>query len=282
MLRFSGARLAAAAAGLLIAAGLGTPAMAANAGPVAPADGPAATCIVNASPNNFVESGEQAIHSSVAFVITVECAPTFAEQYVEIHTPQLFNACGQLRWYSPTGARNNGPNFQVQLDDDGGATAVVVGGPSCAASSNLIEADLTVAPYTTATTWVQIAPPRDTQPGVWAFPASAVEDSVTSSVATIFSVEFPSVYAEHQVQISDSELWDSCTGHRIIWIFPNGGSRNARSVTITLDNNGNAFVIALAGPSCAAGNTLVQAELVGPPYTTFTTQFTVLSPRVTV
>jgi hypothetical protein len=270
----------------LIAAGLATsatPAMAANAGPGAPADGQPATCVVNASPNNFIESGEQTGHSSVAFIITVECAPTFAEQVVEIQTPQLFNACqSKLRWYSPTGNTQPGQNFDVRLDDAGNATAVVVSGPSCAASQDLIEADLMVAPYTTVTAQVQISPPRDTQPGVWAFPASAVEDSVTSSVATIFSVEFPSVYAEHRVQISDAELYNSCAGHSIIWVSPDVVFGSARSATITLDNNGNAFVVALAGPSCAPGNTLVQAELTGPPYTTFTTQFTVLSPRVTV
>jgi hypothetical protein len=285
MLRFRGARLAAAAAGLLIAAGLATPAMAANAAPVALAEGQGPTCVVNASPNNFIESGLGANHSSVAFIITVECAPTFSEQYVEIHTPQLFNACqGQLRWYSATTTAvvAGSKDFQVQLDDDGNATAVVLGGPSCAASWDLIEADLTVAPYTTATTQVQIAPPRDTQPGVWAFPASEVEDAVTSSVATIFYVEFPSVYSEHQVEISDAELYDSCAGHRITWVLPNSTTFTyGKSVTTTLDDNGNAFVVALAGPSCAPGSTLVQADLVGPPYTTLTTQFTVLSPRVT-
>ena len=55
-----------------------------------------------------------------------------------------------------------------------------------------------------------------------------------------------------------------------------------KSVTTTLDDNGNEFVVALAGPSCATGTSLVQAELTGPPYTTLTTQFTVLAPRVTV
>ena len=69
----------------------------------------------------------------------------------------------------------------------------------------------------------------------------------------------------------------------ITWILPTGNIvKSGKSVTTTLDNNGNAFVIALAGPSCASGNTLVQAELTGPPYTTLTTQFTVLSPRPTV
>ena len=222
----------------------------------------------------------------VAFIVTVECAPTFSEQTVEIHTPQLSNACqGLLRWYNATttAASGNGDTFDVTLDDDGNATAVVLGGPSCAASRDLIEADLAVAPYTTAITQVQIAPPRDTRPGVFALPAQQVEDDITSSVATIFYVEFPSVYSEHKVEISDAELYDRCDGHGITWILPNSTTFTyGKSVTVTLDDNGNAFVVALAGPSCAAINTFVQAELVGPPYTTLTSQFNVLSPRVTV
>jgi hypothetical protein len=286
MLRFRRAALGATAAGLLIAAGLAAPAMAANAASVAAADTQTANCVVSAYPNTFVEAGLGSQHSSVAFIITVECQPTFSEQYVEIHTPQLFNACqGQLRWYNPTTtavvARSE--DFNVQLDDDGNATAIVLGGPSCAASLDLIEADLTVAPYTTVTTQVQIAPPTDTEPSVSAFPGSAVEDSITSSVATIFYVEFPSVYSEHKVEISDAELYDRCDGHGITWILPNSTTFTyGKSVTVTLDDNGNAFVVALAGPSCAPGETLVQAELVGPPYTTLTSQFNVLSPRVTV
>jgi hypothetical protein len=286
MLRFRRATLGAAAAGLLIAAGLAAPAMAANAAPAAPAGGQGPTCVVNASPNDFIESGLGPEHSSVAFVITVECQPAFSEQFVEIHTPQLFNACQtQLRWFNATATSviAGSENFEIQLDDDGNATAVVFGGPSCAASRDLIEADLTVAPYTTATTQVQIAPPVSTRPDVFAFPASAVEDSTTSSVATIIAVEFPSVYAEHQVEISDAELYDSCAGNRIEWILPNATSFTYnKSVTVKLDDNGNAFVVALAGPSCATGTTLVQAELTGPPYKTLTTQFTVLSPQVTV
>jgi hypothetical protein len=285
MLRFRRATLGAAATGLMIAAGLAAPAVAANAAPAAPTGAPAATCVVNASPATFIESGLAPQASSVAFIITVECQPAFSEQAVEIQTPQLSNACqGQLMWYSvtTTTASGNGDTFDVRLDDDGNATAVVLGGPSCAASSDLIEADLTVAPYTTATTQVQIAPPVSTQPAVWAFPASQVEDATTSSVATVFYVEFPSVYAEHQVEISDDELYDSCAGH-ITWILPNSTTLHyGESVTTTLDDNGNAFVVALAGPSCASGSTLVEADLTGPPYATLTNQFTVLSPRVTV
>ena len=284
MSRFSRATLGAAAASLMIAAGLAAPPTAANAAPAALAGQHTPTCAVTASPHSFTESGLSP-SASVAFIITVGCVPTFSEQAVEIHTPQLFNACqGQLMWYSATTttASGNGDTFDVRLDDDGNATAIVLGSPSCAAGRDLIEADLTVAPYTTATTQVRIAPPVSTRNGVWAAPASEVEDATTSSVATIFYVELPSVYAEHEVQISDAELYDSCAGH-IAWIFPNTTSlQSGKSVTTTLDDNGNAFVVALAGPSCAPGRTLVQADLVGPPYTTLTAQFTVLSPRVTV
>ncbi len=284
MFSFRRATLGAATASLMIAAGLATP-VAANAAPAALAGQHKATCVVSASPYEFIEAGLSPQPSMVAFIITVECAPTFSEQTVEIHTPQLSNACqGLLRWYNATttAASGNGDTFDVRLDDDGNATAIVLGGPSCAASRDLIEADLTVAPYTTATTQVRIAPPVSTQPGVRAFPASQVEDATTSSVATVFYVEFPSVYAGNEVQISDAELYDRCAGN-IAWIFPNSTTlKYGKSVTTTLDDNGNAFVVALAGPSCASGSTLVQADLVGPPYTTVTTQFTVLSPRVTV
>ena len=285
MFGFRSATLGAATAGLVIATELATPTTAASATPAALAQSEKPTCVVNASPYKFVESGLSQQPSSVAFVITVGCAPTFSEQAVEIRTPQLSNACqGGLMWYSATTttALGNGDTFDVRLDDEGNGTAVVFGGPSCAASWDLIEADLTVAPYTTATTHVQIAPPVSTQPGVWASPASQVEDATTSSVATVFYVEFPSVYSEQQVQISDAELYDSCVGH-ITWILANTTTlKYGESVTTTLDDNGNAFVVAQAGPSCSAGSTLVQANLVGPPYTTLTSQFTVLSPRVTV
>ena len=283
MFRFRRAALGAAAAGLVIATGFATPTKAASARPAALTQSEKLTCVVNASPYKFIASGLSP-PSSVAFVITVGCAPTFSEQAVEIRAPQLSNACqGGLMWYSATttAVSGNGDTFDVRLDDDGNATAVVLGGPWCAASSDLIEADLTVAPYPTAATHVQIAPPASTQPGVWAYPATQVEDATTSSVATVFYVEFPSVYSEHQVQISDAKLYDSCAGH-ITWILANTTTlKYGKSVSITLDDNGNAFVVAQAGPNCAPGSTFVQGNLIGPPYTTVTSQFTVLSPRVT-
>lgn len=277
-------RFGAAAAGLMIVAGLAMPATAASAAPTTTAN-KKPTCVVSASPNSFIETGLGVQASSVAFIITVECKPVYSEQYVQLQSPQLNNACqGTLQWYSPSNpAGAQGESFEVRLDDDGNATAVVWGGPSCAAARALITADLTVAPFTTATVKVKIAPPVTTRKGLFAIPAREVEDATTSSVATIFYAEFPSVQAESTIEISDPQLFDRCA-HHLIWVGPNFTilAVNTESVRTSLDDNGNAFVVALAGPSCATGTTLAEADLIGPPYTTLTTEFTVLSPRVTV
>jgi hypothetical protein len=261
----------------------------AQVSPTPQATTPTPTCTVTASPSSFVETGEGASASSVAFVIIVECKPVYSEQQVQINATQLSNACqGTLSWYSATATAGTapgtgtGPEFVVTLDNDGNATAVVWGGPSCAATKDLITADLMTAPFTTARTHVTIEPPATTTKGLYPYPASEVEDATTSSVAVIFYAEFPSVYAERTVEFSDAQLFDRCAGG-ITWAGPDEVVLGTgKSATTTLDNNGNAFVVALAGPSCASGKTLAQVDLTGAPYTTITKSFTVLSPRVTV
>lgn len=94
---------------------------------------------------------------------------------------------------------------------------------------------------------------------------------------------FGQLKACQTVQFSDAQLYNRCHGY-ITWYGPDETilSIGTKTVNTTLDNNGNAFVIAVAGPSCAAGHTLGEAELQVAPYTTYTHGFTVLSPRVTV
>ena len=53
------------------------------------------------------------------------------------------------------------------------------------------------------------------------------------------------------------------------------------STGVELDDNGNAFVIAIGDASCAPGSSLIEADLESKPFTTFTTEFTILSPRPT-
>lgn len=266
-------------------------------------------CIITASPSRFIETGlasttdglsgqsglsklgelqSSNTESSVAFVFQVECKPEFENQTVDINAPQLNNACQDtLVWYSATGtdgtapAWGSGEEFPVVLDNDGNATAVVWGGPDCAASSDLVTADLTVAPHTTAQTTVSIAAPKTTPTRLSTYPSSEVEDSNTSSVAVILYAEYPSAYAENSVEFSDAQLNDRCAGG-VQWVGPDGQILGTgSSVTTTLDDNGNAFVVALAGPSCGSGKTLAQVDSVGPPYKTLTANFSVLSPRVT-
>jgi hypothetical protein len=263
-------------------------------------DPPKPICVLSASPTAFVEQGLEARTSSVAFVFNVGCQPEYGESIVELHSPQLNNAChGTLKWYSASGGDDvvslrrgtddadplsigAGESFDVRLDDDGNAEAVVWGGPSCGATSALVEASLDTAPYVTALAIVDIKPPTDTPPGLTIWPSKQIEDSTFSSVATIFYAEYPSAFSEDPVEFSDAQLYDRCAGG-ITWVGADGQILgHGKSAVTTLDDNGNAFVVAVAGPSCASGATLGTADLVGPPYTTYANVFWVLSPRVVV
>jgi hypothetical protein len=244
-------------------------------------------CAIHVPPA-FTETGFGAQASSIAGVITVECRPVYAEISVTITAAELNNQChGTLSWYSPTATGGTAPgtgtgeSFNVILDNDGNATAVVWGGPSCAAGTHAICASLNTAPFPTVCKNFTILPPRNTAAGVKAIPSTEVEDSTTSSVDTVVYAEFPAIYAERTVQINAQELFARCSGG-ITWV---GADEvvlgTGASVSTTLDNNGNAFVVALAGPSCAPGTSTVEAALVGPPYTSHFTSFTILSPRPT-
>ena len=50
---------------------------------------------------------------------------------------------------------------------------------------------------------------------------------------------------------------------------------------VELDNNGNGFALAIGTDSCAEGASLIEADLESSPFTTETTEFTVLPPQVT-
>jgi hypothetical protein len=50
---------------------------------------------------------------------------------------------------------------------------------------------------------------------------------------------------------------------------------------VQLDNDGNAFVIAIGDASCAPGPSLIEADLESKPFTTYTSTFTVLPPQPT-
>jgi hypothetical protein len=249
------------------------------------------TCVVRTLPGSFADQGEFGTASSVADVVEVECQPVYAEHFVELSAIELSDRCHDtLSWAAPPQLYPGvftGPQFFVQLDDAGNATAVVWGGPSCAAGESLISAHLVEAPYTTVTTAFTVLAPRPGSTGLTVSPEKAVEDAFSSSVATIVEVRFPSVYAEQTVNINAAQLYDRCKGPgpRLEWVGPDEdplelGEEVAGKVT--LDNDGSAFVVLLAGTSCASGPSTIEASLESAPYTTYTGTFEVEAPQPTV
>jgi len=244
-------------------------------------------CVIHSNPSQVESGNGPTQHSSIGDIIQVECQPVYSEAFVTIDATQLNNACQDtLVWTTPPNPPGHnviGAQITVQLDNDGNAIAVVAGGPSCAPSTNRISASLNAPPFTTVATTFTILPPANTKPGVTANPKSIVEDSVYSSVATIIQVEVPSVFAEKFVTIKSDELYTRCNG-AIGWFGPEGVTlgTNVPEVTVQVDNNGNAFVFAIAGPSCASGRSTITADLTTVPYTTYVGYFTILSPRPTI
>jgi hypothetical protein len=253
--------------------------------PVAPE-----TCVVHALPSSFMDQGEFDNASSVADIVEVECEEVYAEAHVTISANELYSRCDKrLYWTEPSDfAPVSGPSTTVTLDNDGNATAVVFGGPSCAAGESLVSAHLDVAPFTTAVTGFTVLPPRPTEPGVFATPAKKVEGEVNSDVATIVQVEFPPVFAEEPVNINASQLYSRChVDPKLEFVEvtsegPRVRTEESEETTgVTLDNDGNAFLVLLGANSCASGSSLIEASLENAPYTTYTTEFEVEAPRPT-
>jgi hypothetical protein len=244
-------------------------------------------CIVITEPGQFMDQGEFDTASSVADIVSVECNPVYAEHFVTLSANELYSRCDrQLYWAeaAPFDLSESQPNFTVRLDNDGNGGAVLFGGPSCAAGESLVAAHLDEAPFTTVTTSFTVLPPRPTEPGVTAEPsAGAVESEENSSAAAIIQVEFPPVFAEEPVNINAAQLDSRCHEGDLTWVGPEGEilGYGEELTELGLDNDGNAFVVALGGESCAAGSSLVEASLENAPYTTYTTDFNILPPQPT-
>jgi hypothetical protein len=246
---------------------------------------PSDTCIVHSLPA-FVAQGEFATAAEVADVVEVECDPLLygTGSKVKVTASQVYSRCkGDVTWYVPnpfTEAKGRG--VTLELDADGNATVALLAGPGCSAGESLITAHEEEEPFETATTSFSILPPILTPPGVRALPPTQVEDSSSSGVATIVEAEFADG-SEKKVHIGSEELFDRCrVAPHLHWIRMNRSAVSAGEVTgVELDNNGNAFVIAIGDASCAPGASLIEADLESKPFTTFTTEFTIEPPRPT-
>jgi hypothetical protein len=115
---------------------------------------------VSGSPNPEVETGDTTTSgtSDVYAVFYVETDPVFAEQTVEIDSPQLLARCVQgISWTSNLGS-STGPTMTATVDNDGNAVFVFIGG-ACAPGTSQVIADVLAGSHPTYTTNFTILPP---------------------------------------------------------------------------------------------------------------------------
>ena len=264
--------------------------------------GPPPVITVQVDPNPLVETGP----SEVLGVIQVETSPSFAGDPVDISSSQLAASCGANSLVfddlqGPGDAKTAFYSFfngtaQVILDDDGNAM-IDVFATDCAPGTDLIEADLGVAPFDTALGTLVAAPPVVTPVGLTGYPSTSgtvttgeVETGDTaasgdSDVFAVFYVETDPVYAEQTVEISSAQLESRCLRG---WIWfggadggPTGIGISGTLATTTIDDDGNA-VFEFVGVSCAAGPSAVIADVEAGTHPTYTTTFTINPPAPTI
>jgi len=273
-----------------------------------PAGDPGTTgsCSVK-SLESFTAQGEYGYAASVGDVVEVSCNPfTYGTgQEVTVTAAQLYSRCHNLAWIVPNNEENEpeaqfGPRVKLHLDADGNATASLVAGPHCFDGESLITLDENEAPYETFTTSFDVLPPTNTTQGITALPSSQVEDSNSSAVTTVVEAEMKGD-GESFVRLASEQLNDRCHDGGLIWVpgyvteYLNEEYSEAAKLAavkkaetsyetdseteIRLDDNGNGFAIAVGIDSCLEGTSLIEADLLEAPYTTETTEFTVVAPK---
>jgi hypothetical protein len=264
---------------------------------------PAAGCEVLSLPE-FTDQSEGRLASSVADIIEVECEKGYEEEEVTISSQELFARCHELSWArinQTTGEweviPTNKEKVVTRLDDDDNATVVVWGGPSCATGSSLISAHLNTSPAETFTTNFTVLQPKGSKEGITALTpppgeGKKVEDATFSDAATILQIEAPTRYAEKEVVVNAEELYFDCplgpthlkaVGPKEEEIANEEGViRLKKETPFTLNNNGNAFVVLLAGQSCTPATLGIEASInAAPGFLTYETPFTILEPQPT-
>ncbi len=247
---------------------------------------PSAHCLVHSLPS-FVAQGEGATAATVGDVVEVECNPAAygSDSKVRITASQLFSSCNDsLTWYVPNPyAVMSGQGVTLELDADGNATVALIAGPGCSAGDTEISAHTEEEPFETVTAPFNVLPPSDTAPGVFALPASEVEDARSSSVATIVEAEFPGA-PQQSISIASEALRARCRlAPHLHWIRMDGTEVLGMGEIdeVKLDDDGNAFVLAIGDSSCAEGSSEIEADLESMPFTTLTSSFNILPPQPT-
>jgi hypothetical protein len=257
---------------------------------------------------SFVLQGESARTASAADVIEVSCDPFVygTGSRITISDSQLFNSCAALNWIVP----NNGPligpgpsappgfsisgsqpSVTVNVDADGNANVALIAGPDCSAGETLIAAQMDEEPFEASTTRFTLLASKQTTAGVKALPASQVEDDTSSAVVTIVEAAFRGG-SKKLVRIGADDLFNRCRATPRLHFMKqkeSGGLVTIENLTgvseiggahgVPLDNDGNGFVILVGDSSCASGPSLIEADLEAKPMTTYTSRFTVKTPR---
>jgi hypothetical protein len=109
---------------------------------------------------------EDAHSSSVATIIEAEVTGG-SEKFIRFGSEELFARCRvepHIRWIRMSGEQQTDTSeiTGVQLDNNGNAFVIVIGGESCAEGTSLIEGDLESKPFSTFTTNFTIEAPRPT------------------------------------------------------------------------------------------------------------------------
>jgi hypothetical protein len=108
---------------------------------------------VFAHPERPVEGGD----GTVADIVEAVFEPVFAQERTELVLSNLSNRCKRhLLWIFQGREKTGGKSIEVQLDNNGRAFAIVIGGPGCSRGESLIVAELVLAPYTQLTTALTI------------------------------------------------------------------------------------------------------------------------------
>jgi hypothetical protein len=107
--------------------------------------------------------------------------------------------------------------------------------------------------------------------------------STAASVADVVEVECnPSIYGTgSKIKLTASQLFSRCKERLTWYVVDPYRVEQGKGVSVELDADGNATVALLAGPECAAGESLITAHMEEEPFETFTTSFTVLPPITT-
>jgi len=251
-----------------------------------------ANCLIHSLPS-FIDQGEfTAEEGSVADLVEVECKSVFAGAKVGIAARELANRC-PLFWiygHSPVNVTEASTLKGIKLDGAGNVEVALVAGPSCASGEVLISAHMEEAPYQTVTTPYTILGPKETKPGLEVKGATnepkQVEDYNDSSLFAIVQVEYPSVYAEKDVEVSAEQLFSRCAmAPKLVWFTEDAKHHKVEavaSVKLKLDDLGNAFAIVDAEESCAPkGESEFESVLLVAPGTRETAQFEVEGPHET-